>query len=347
MEVLALALRYPPRRCAGAETHLAELLAALTGAGHQVTAVLSEATGDRYRWRGVDVWPADQVDRVVDFVPPADVIVTHLETTPAAAAYGLLNDTPVVVVQHNTFEVGKEALLSARGRVDLVVANSRWVADDLAGWFGSRAGRQPPTIVCRPIPTSMAPVEGPRDRVMLVNCRRRDPDDASGGQLTKGGELFREMAEALPDVGFLGVRGSYGTQQELDDLPNVEVVGPVDHDRMAAEVWARTKLLVAPSSYESWGRAAVEAMTSGVPVVASPTPGLVEAVQVGGIFISPGLVDEWIGTVDRLMANPGEWAEQSARARARAAELADARPGELARWCDAVEMIADREEVHA
>lgn len=340
MEVLALAHRFPPSGCAGAETHLAELLAALVDAGHEVTAVLSEATGPRCQWRGVDVWPADPETRAADLVAAADVVVTHLENTPAASTLGKLNETPVAVIHHNTFAPAKEALTSDRGRVDLVVANSRWVAADLGAWFRERDALQPATIVCRPIPpTRPDTVDGPADRVTLVNLRRRDPGDQSGGQITKGGELFRRLAERLPDVGFLGVRGAYGTQQDLDGLANVEVIGPVDHHRMAAEVWSRTRLLVAPSNYESWGRAAVEAMAHGVPVLASDTPGLRESVGSGGTLCDPDDVEGWVAAVEYLYLTAPLIRSWKCKALDRAERLRRLGRDDLKRWVEAIEYL--------
>ena len=51
-----------------------------------------------------------------------------------------------------------------------------------------------------------------------------------------------------------------------------------------AEVYARTGVLIQPSKYESYGKAACEAISCGIPVVCTDTPGLREALDYAGIF---------------------------------------------------------------
>jgi glycosyltransferase involved in cell wall biosynthesis len=153
--------------------------------------------------------------------------------------------------------------------------------------------------------------------------------------LGKGAELFWALAERLPHVQFLGVKGAYGTQ-DVRSLPNVEVIDHVPAERMRDEVYARTRVLLAPSSYESWGRVAAEAMCSGIPVVAHPTEGLRECLGPRGLFVDRHDVDAWANML-RVLAVPRAYEKASAWSRARSAQLDPA--ADLAAWCDAVESL--------
>jgi glycosyltransferase involved in cell wall biosynthesis len=91
--------------------------------------------------------------------------------------------------------------------------------------------------------------------------------------------------------------------------------------------------------YESYGRVAVEAMCSGIPVVAHPTPGLMESLGEAGVFADRDDLDAWEAAVKRLFS-PKVYPQASKASAARAAEL-DPGP-ELDLWCQAVEGVARR-----
>jgi len=97
-------------------------------------------------------------------------------------------------------------------------------------------------------------------------------------------------------------------------------------------VLARTRVLLVPSSYESWGRAAVEAMAAGIPVVASPTPGLVEALGADWPFFAPHTnLDAWERALVEL-DDPVRYAEASSAALARAEQLDGLGRSDLDTW---------------
>jgi glycosyltransferase involved in cell wall biosynthesis len=173
--------------------------------------------------------------------------------------------------------------------------------------------------------------------VTLVNISKDFP--APDGHVTgKGGELFRQLAERMPDTAFLGVTGGYGPQQDMSGLPNAEVLPHVPNAAMRDLVWARTRVLLVPSGYESWGRVASEALCSGIPVIAHPTVGLVENLSEAGIFVDRHDVDGWIAALRRLQDSA---AYETARglALARSAEQQRMRVIDEQRWVASVEAL--------
>ncbi|MPZ27539.1 MAG: glycosyltransferase [Micromonosporaceae bacterium] len=341
MRVLALAVRYLPGFCAGAETMLHSMLRALAERGHQVDVSLSGQDGAPYDVDGVKVWPYVSKRDIWDHLPGADVVVSQLENSPRAASLGHWNGVPVVLVNHNSFLASKKVTVAPQGHVDLVVANSEWLAADLRDWYAGQRRQPPQIVVCRPLVDPAEHATTPGDRVTLVNLRVDEPNPDGEGAVGKGGALFRRLAERMPDIPFLGVTGAYGVQQDMSGLDNVEVLPHVPHDQMREQVWSRTRVLLVPSSYESWGRVGTEAICSGIPVVAHPTPGLRESLAAGGIFVDREDADAWAAAITDL-SDPEVYASASARALARAAELDPAE--DLARWCEAVEAIAGRRD---
>lgn len=320
-----MAHQWVPQHNAGAEVMLQAMLRALAARGHHVEVALSRQTGQPYDLDGVHVRPGSDPRDLLD---GADVVVCHLENTPAASMLGRWHGKPVVQVLHNNLEITREWVDS--GRPALVVANSRWMRQDLADWFGTRP--RPPVIVVRPPVDRREYETTPGDRVTLINLRRME-SSPGGAVMGKGSEVFWSLAERLPRLRFLGVTGAYGSQ-DIRLLPNADVIGHVPHDRMRRQVYARTRILLMPSSYESWGRTAVEAMCSGIPVIAHPTPGLSEALGGAGYLIDRDDLDGWAAAIERLQ-DPDEWIAASLRARDRAAELDPAE--DLNRWCESVE----------
>ena len=164
--------------------------------------------------------------------------------------------------------------------------------------------------------TGTDPASAPYD-VGLVNCN-----------VMKGGHLFGYLAHRLTGYKFLAVRRYYGTSVNID-LPNVTLIdhGPSLRDGFFGKI----KVLVVPSQSESWGRVAVEAMSSGIPVLYSrpvfsetdpcTTKGLEECVGDTTMGFYPTDIGGWADALKRLLDDPVAYAAASAKARARAQDL--------------------------
>jgi glycosyltransferase involved in cell wall biosynthesis len=134
----------------------------------------------------------------------------------------------------------------------------------------------------------------------------------------KGGHLLIRLAKALPEYEFLGIMGGYRKQIVEQGIPNLRYM---THTTEINDIYAQTAILIMPSKEETWGRSAVEAMSSGIPVVVSPTPGLRECCQDAAIYCDRGDVGAWIATIRRLKTDTEYYKTMSARALDRAREL--------------------------
>lgn len=319
MRVVALLHAYVPAHGAGAEHHAHTLLRTLAGRGHDVVVALTQPG----QWQGNTRWEVDGVtvlgraekSALDHALGGAKVVITHLESTPRAHAIGRKRGIPVVDLLHNTFDPTREWL--TRDRVDLAVANSEWMAADYA--------TAPVRVdILRPL-TPVADYQiTPGDRVTLVNCFSN-----------KGPHVLWALAERMPRQKFLAVRGGYGHQDIPDQVPaNVEVIDNTDNVR--DDILARTRVLLMPSEYESWGRMGVEALCAGIPVIAHPTPGLRESLGAAGVFVDRTDIDGWAAAVKAH-------ATKAAAAKAAPAALARAHEVEALAVADH-ERVADRIE---
>lgn len=337
VRVLAMLHLYTPHHNAGAETTAHQLLKRLVDRGHQVTVQLSQThpmfvTGP-YNYEGVNVWPRhDKEDplRWINSDHPPDLIVSHLENVLRASILGDMNKIPTAVMMHNGHGKSKADL---RWGASLIVYNTDWMRADVEAWWKVSQGTSPPRgIVVRP--------------AIFADRYRVKPPSARDGCVTlinlfeeKGPHVLYALAERFPQQKFLGVCGAYGQQVVRHDLPNVEILPHVAANEMPSAVYARTRILLMPSSQESYGRASVEAACSGIPTIAHPTTGLLEALGDGGTFCDRDDVEAWSIELQRLL-NPKAWATASARAKRVADRLTP--DADLDRWAETVEQTVTR-----
>jgi hypothetical protein len=152
-------------------------------------------------------------------------------------------------------------------------------------------------------------------RPILHESKLRIEDEFEGEYITlvnanvnKGVHQFFELARKLPDRKFLAVMPYYGELQPPPAPPNVDWT-PFDDD--IRTILVRTRILVMPSYYESYGRIAVEAMYNGIPVLYSKpqtkpihpggsTEGVEEWIRPVGIACARDIPEEWMNAITAL-----------------------------------------------
>lgn len=328
-------------RNAGAETTLHGLLSALVRNGWDVDVLLSEpqpGVPTDYTIDGVAVHPLRGKRDPLEWFPKADLILCHLDTSERTVYIAESLQIPVVQVIHNdnTYTKGYLGLGTA-----LAVYNTHWVADSVEGDRANpiiqvadksgvttkiRKAYDWPSVVVHPnVPVADYKVtSGPHDCVTLINLW-----DGDGFKCGKGPHVFYRLAREYPNTKFLGVRGGYG-EQVIEDLPNVEVVDNTDDMTL---VYKRTKILLMPSRYESFGRVCIEAAASGIPTLATPTPGLVEALGSGGLFARLDEPRRWDNLLGKLLDDKDFYNDASWYAKDRAEYWEKTSAQELDEFC--------------
>ena len=135
------------------------------------------------------------------------------------------------------------------------------------------------------------------DMITLVNAN-----------VNKGVHQFIELAKRMPNRKFLGVKPYYGELWLPPAPSNIEWI-PFDDD--IRNILRRTRILLFPSYYESFGRIAVEAMYNGIPVLYSKpatenvgivgsTEGVEEWIMPAGIGCRRDSPEEWISAIESL-----------------------------------------------
>lgn len=291
--VLAVVHGWPPYFVAGSERMMQHLLSALPADEFDVS-VLSFGYNDERPIR--EPYRVDGIRVDTGYVPleVPDVIVTH-HGQGSRVTQDICQDYPeirVVAVYHNErYDIPDIQALDA----ELDVYNTHWVAERL---------KKPGIVVHPPLEPERHIVPETGSNVTLVNLQKN-----------KGVDTFNAMASRFPGTPFLGVKGGYGKQEPS---PGVRVMDTTQDMR---EVWKDTRILLAPSEYESYGMVAAEACLNGIPVLAHPTPGLVECLDESGLFLDRSDYDKWESTIRLLLTDRDAYEERSEMARIRGQEL--------------------------
>lgn len=321
MRILASIHLFYPRHCCGSESMLLSMFKYLIGKGHHCRVILHQYSGQIYTYEGVEVFPANGR---IDAYQWADVIVTHLDYTQFTIAMGMTAKRPVVSIVHNDIHY---SCIESGVRSQYVIYNSNWIKDNLKYKWPSIVMHPPCDIKYYNVNDN--PEEN--EYITLISLNER-----------KGGYILHKIAAAMPDKKFMGVVGSYDNPGPmkliqpqiiamLQDLPNVTVI---DNSPDILSVYRKTRLLIMPSDYETWGRTATEAMANGIPVICTPTTGLKENCSYAGTYVGEliedpqpgwaqvktGTLDQWISAI-RSLDDKQVYHKKSLACRQRAAEL--------------------------
>lgn len=294
--ILAYVHAYVPDHNAGAETTLHDILRYLVTQGWEAHVVVLGQNEKEYSIDGVQVHVSASRKKVLEYIGTADITISHLEHSKRTHLVSRRWGKPSVHLVHNTHPLTKQWAASS----DALIFNTDWVSE-----HKNFSDFTQPWMVARP---AVSPDRYKVSRGSAVTLINLWPD--------KGADIFYKMAEEFPEIQFLGVIGGYG-EQVIRDMPNVTIM---EHTSDMKKVYSKTKVLLMPSRYESYGRVGVEAMASGIPVIAHPTEGLRESLGDAGTFADRDLPGEWKKSLSDLL-KPARYGKMSKLATARSEVL--------------------------
>ena len=248
---------YPPTHNAGAEWMAYDINEHLK-TENEIT-VMSRKAVPGFQ-QGVNALEHDNM-KLKQIVRNYDLIFSHLgfvgKVFNVCRAFG---KEKFFVIVHNSIEAS--ALKVKKDRMN-VIYNSH---------FTARANYQQRSMIFRPplIADRYRKEKTGENAITLVNCFE-----------PKGGKILAELAAIMPDRKFIGVLGGYGNQV-IVDLPNLEYIANTVN---MADIYARSEIVIQPSSYESYGKAACEAIATDTPVICTGTDGLREALDGAGVYV--------------------------------------------------------------
>lgn len=338
----------------GMQTHTAELTAALDELGVSQTVVTSRPPGIPRRYRIGKLGRAYRVGLPIPVVRQAyalqaaplvyraaeraDLVHAHLgediAVVPIALAAARRYRVPLVLTVHSSLTH------------TLTVSGPRSGALKVIGGWWERAGvRQASAVItltsrlarlltAAGIPDARVHVIPSGVRSALFDAAKtRDRPEPSAPHALFLGRLHRQkgvdlLLRAFTEVpcGTLDLAGDGPERAQLEQLAaelgltdRVRFLGFVPHDSVP-DLLHEADVLVLPSEYEELGTAIVEAMYSGLPVVATRTGGVPELVAhgVNGLLVPPSDAIALAGALRRMLADRDLARRFGERGRARA-----------------------------
>lgn len=315
MKLLGYFHLYPTEHMAGSETTVHAALRAMARRGHTCTVICDRSVKAPYAIDGVEVVRPPRRNRqrwLLDLAREQDLLVTHLDLTSQAMQLVLDVKKPLAHFVHNDGQLTywRVNMLKAQ----LVIFNSHWIAESEKQWHWLRPN-EAPTVWPGPSVTVNPVVEPEHYR-----CERGEAITLVNPTSGKGAATFYALAQHFPEQRFITAQGGYGHQvacphigavsqhhpfydetgseQNCYGLPNVT---HLRNDPDVRNVFRRTRVLLMPSDYESYGRVGVEAACAGIPTIAHPTEGLKEAFGDAAIFCDRADIDVWANEIERLL----------------------------------------------
>lgn len=277
-------------KISGGERFLERLCDYLISKGHEIKAVVG--SNQFYMHNGIECHPQGEGRDIYltnnDIAQWADVHITQLIGTTYGVNKAHQHKKPLIFIAHNN----SEHYNSRYCEPDKcnIIYNSYQLRDDLFKVFGHFNG----TVLHPMMPKLNRTKNG--KYITLVNCNEN-----------KGGHIFTKLASRLPQYEFMGVFGGYGEQITVQ-APNLRYL-PNGTDM--SDVYAQSRLVLVPSTFESFSQVALEAMICGIPVIANPTKGLKENLGDAGIFIDKNDFEKYVSNIVLLLDNKTAWQRQS------------------------------------
>jgi glycosyltransferase involved in cell wall biosynthesis len=243
--------------------------------------------------------------------PPVDVVHSlHPLLIPSRVAAQVVTIHDLYFLdrpEQTTAEIRRDyaSLAATHGRrADAVVVNSKHTGREVSERFGIGSER---ITVCYPgRPDWPARLESPGDGPILF-VGTAEPRKNLVRLLEAYAQLVarRTSAPDLVIAGNVPASGENALSPIQESLkPRVRLTGYVT-DEERQRLYREASMLVLPSLAEGFGITALEAMTVGVPVVASNRGALPEVVGDAGMLVDPESAPDLSNALERVLSDPG------------------------------------------
>ncbi len=317
LTILVVSGTYPPD-IGGSELSIHTACKYLIKRGHKVLVIADERRKSHYITENVPVYgiPPIKLYNLMDELHNQyifDVIITQLIYSPEALKWGNEKNIPTIYFIRNN-QMKLDLSPSSPYHPTILVANSKYILLKSKNRWDREIELIYPFIDLKKV---------------ISNKRKPMYITIINPLVIKGGKIFLDIVKNYPNRKFLAILGWTGLRKrnslEWDPIQwerialahndkNVHPPEEIDFsgiknlkikmaDKNIRKIYQKTRLLLFPSQWdEAFGRCIVEALTSGIPVIASDVGGIRETgLEKGGIILEKDIsIEHWFRAIERL-----------------------------------------------
>jgi len=274
MKVLAIVKLYAHKNKAGGELYLHHLLKDLKETGIKVFVIVPKCKKTDYfeydTIKGVET----DYNNWIDYINECDLVITQLDFSAEVIDYCLKIKKPVVHILHCHIPRDNKYLKNPNV---VKIFNSKYVYNLALKETLEIKGQ---SFIINPY-TDYEKYK----KYATTDLKFRQYITFINPTKSKGADVFYELAKAFPKKKFLLVEGGYYPHHQLIkyDLPNVSV--HKNTDNIIEDIYLKSKIVLQPSRFETYGMVASETRAMGLPcIVNSNSEGLRENIGKIGLY---------------------------------------------------------------
>lgn len=255
MKILAVVKLYAHKNKAGGELYLHHLLKELKKY-HQVEVLIPESQNtEKNEFEGITINESNERDWKL-YLNKADLIITQLDFSSIVMDYALFIKKQIVFILHSVIPRDTKYLKNSS---IIKIFNSKSTMElsnrECIGIEGKKFVIYPYTDFLKYQNFATTDLEY-RQFITLINPQR-----------IKGEDVFYKLAEYFPKRKFMVVEGGYYPHHQnlRYDLPNV-IIQKSTND-MINDVYLKSKIVIQPSRWETYGMVASECRAMGLPCI--------------------------------------------------------------------------------
>jgi hypothetical protein len=274
MKILAIVKLYAHKNKAGGEMYLHHLLKDFQTAGANVNVLLPKC-------KKIETFEYDSIkgaetneENWKHYIDLSDLVITQLDFSAEVMDYCLSIKKPVIHILHCHIDRDNKYLKNPNV---IKIFNSKYIYNTALKESLDIQGK---TFIIYPYTDY-----NKYKKYATTDLKYRQFITFINPQRSKGADVFYELAKAFPKRKFLLVEGGYYPHLQLVkyNLPNVTV--HKNTDRILEDIYVKSRIVLQPSRYETYGMIASETRAMGLPcIVNGNSEGLVENIGQIGLY---------------------------------------------------------------